>query len=628
MSNEIRTEDEIYDSLRDNLTDRISKLTNFTEGSFNYVWTQAFSSELREREVQLVASKLSGWVDYAGGPLTEDDLDDLGIEDDVDTEELEEFFEDDDLDNLVAIVGVERDEGSPASGTVTFTTQNASTTIPEGTEVGTQPDSSGEFVSYETTEGAETESGETTVDVSIEAADVGSEGNVGAGSITYLPSPPSGVQAVTNADAVDGGEDRESNDDLRERAKEAVFRSSGGGTVEGMVGYIEENTGATEVTIIENYSGNDIRDYPHGEVIVVGGTDDEVEEAIEESRPTSVEHILRRPATITLDIDMVADGEDINTSLVDDDITEYLNSLELDDDLFEDKIIFTAMGADEAINNISSLEYSVSEEAFFFDSSKDVYTMQLDEEMKDDAITEVTGTLLDDEHTFEEDTDYQEWNSDSDDDSTPHDSIDWSVGRSSETHTFAYEDGKDEYEVDEDMVHNGVTSVENTTTGTTLDEGDDYEIADTNDDNLHDGIRFLEDQSDEDDIEVEYEAGDLPDVRVDQSQEVTFNEETRTYRIDDALIEDGITEVTGTLSGSEHTFEEGTDYDEWDSNGDGSPEGIEWLTDGDTPDDDTTFSITYDAGTQFLVDYDVEVGDITIDADEKINAGSVTVEEL
>lgn len=626
MTHGARTTEEIYTSLRDNLKGKIATLTNFTPNSFNDVWTNAVAEELREKEIQLTVAQFSGWVDYAGGPITEDDLQDLEIDDDVTVEEVSEFVDSLHLDELVRIVGVTRDTGVKASGTVTFTTQSAATTIAEGTEVGTQPDSTGEFNSYVTTEQVSTGSGVTEVEASIEADEVGQDFNTGSGTITFLPNPPGGVQAVTNDAAVSGGEDRESNEELRERAKQAVFRQSGGGTVEGMVGFIEENTGASEVEIIEFPSGDAIRNYPHGHVVAVGGTDAEVLAAIDDSRPASVEHVLRRPATITLSITATLDGEAIDTDRVEEDITEFLQDLGLSDDMIEDKLIFTIIGSDEDINNIVTLVYTVENEPFFFDSSQDVYEVTLDDEMSDDGITDVTGTLLGSSHTFVEDTDYQEWNTGAGNTTTPHDAIDWSVGRTSTGPTsFSYSAGTDEYFIDADMVHDGITNVDNTTQATTLTKGVDYEEADTDADDLQDGIRFLNAQTDGDNIEVTYDAGDLPDVKVNQTDTQTFNQETLRYPIDDAMIDDGITEVDGTLNGSPHTFVEDTDFEEWDSNGDGRADGIDWSIGGDNPDDDTSFTVTYEAGTQFLVDYDIDEQDITIDQDEIINAGTIVV---
>lgn len=82
------------------------------------------------------------------------------------------------------------------------------------------------------------------------------------------------------------------------------------------------------------------------------------------------------------------------------------------------------------------------------------------------------------------------------------------------------------------------------------------------------------------------------DVQVLGAQQVTdethtFSAGTLTY---DLNVEDvkNIDEITGTLSGSSHTFIKGTDYK---LNVD---DDVEWLTGGDTPDDGTDFYVDYD----------------------------------
>lgn len=622
MTHGARSQDEIYETIRDRLTGKIKTLTNFTTNSFNYVWTQAFAEQFREQELKLTVAQFAGWVDYAGGPIDEDDLVEVGIDDDVDPSELEEFLDDQHLDELVKLVGVTRGPGSTASGDVTFTTQLSQTTIPSGTSVGTQPDSTGNFFRYQTTKEVTTANGVTTVSAPIEAVEIGEDYNTTPGTVTYLPSPPGGVVGVTNNNDIDGGDNEETNDELRERAKNAIFANSGGGTVQGMIGYIESNTGATEVDIVEFPSGDSIRPYPHGHVIVVGGTEAEVTQAIEESRPAAVEHLLRRPNTVSLSVDITLDGDNINTSHVEDRVEEYLDNLELGEAMYEDRLIFVTVGSDsDDIINIVSLNYSVLEDSFDFDSSQLVYDMQLGEEMLDNGVSKVSGTLKGSSYDFVEGSDWEQFDNDSD---SEDDAIDWTIGKSSTTDTISYVNGQTEYDLNADMIHESISSVQNTTQSTTLTEDVDWEEADTTGNNLHNGIRFLNQPNNGDDIDVTYEFGDLPDVLVNQTIDHTYDSNTAKYSVDGSLVDGGITEVTGTLNGVSNTFVEGADYEEWDSDGDGRPEGIEWLSGGDDPDDDTTFTVTYDAGSTFLVDYDIEEADIIIDRDEKIDAGNIS----
>lgn len=434
-----RTRDEIYTSLRDGLTNRISRLTNFVETSFNYVWTQAFSSRFRENEVSLLATQLSGWIDYAGGPVTQDDLDSLGV-DSVTPAEVNEYMEDEDLDNLVEIVGVSRDLGEQAIGTVTFTTVSSFTQIPAGTSVATQPDADGNFFEYETTELAETPSGTTEVSgVPVEAVENGEEYNVGSGQVTYFPSPPTGVQAVVNPEAVTGGADIETNDDLRARAKNAIFNKSGGGTAAGVKGFVESNTPDVTSVSVAEYPGGDSTappespggpsggggDTPYADVIVEGGEPADIQDSIDEARPVAIQHNFVRPKLIEVNVTASVVGSSVATEEVESAVAAYIDGLDLGEAVYRDKIIQRLMNADPAVENIDDLNVAISDEQITYSSGTTVYGLNKGVQMENDGITEVTGTLSGASHTFDEPGDYDELDNDGD---TSDDSIDWSGG--------------------------------------------------------------------------------------------------------------------------------------------------------------------------------------------------------
>lgn len=451
-----KTQQELYEDIRDRLTGKIAKLTNFVTTSFNYVWTTAYTQLLRQNEVALLASQLSGFVEYAGGPVTQAQLDALGI-DSVTPEEINQYMNDEDLDRLVEIVGISRDPGEEATGQVTITTVNPATTVPAGTEFGTQPDNdTGEFLSYFTTEQVSTSSGVTTVTADIEAAEVGDEYNVGAGQVTYMPNPPTGVQSVSNGAGIDGGVDEETNDELRARAKNAVLNNSGGGTVQGIEGFIENNVdGVIAANVDEFPTGGTKQSEPYADVIVDGGSDNDVEDAIDASHPSGVRHYLVRPTLYTVNVDASVTGGDIDTADVEAVLGNYVAGLDVGEDLYRDQIIQEIMNADSSIDNITQLEIEIGEEPHTFSAGTDVYTLDKTLETDDGSasyemgITEVTGTLSGTSgHTFVEDTDYQEWNSSAGDTSSPQDSIDWSLaGDDPDDGTTFYVS----YNVDEDI---------------------------------------------------------------------------------------------------------------------------------------------------------------------------------
>lgn len=547
MSFEPQKQNTIYTSLRDRVKDNIPSLTNFANTSFNWVWTQGFAAEFREQELDKTAVYLSGLIDYAGGPVDEGDLRDLGIEDLADPEEINERLNDRDLEELTKIVSTTRDLGAKSIGEVTFTTRFEQTVIPEGTSVGVQPDNQGQFLEYQTTEPAETNDAETEVTVPIQAEEVGVEYNVGSGQITYLPSPPAGVFEVVNNEATEGGESVETNDELRERAKDAIFRQSGGGTVSGVEGYIEENVDdVDEVNVIEFFDGDTWHgSYPHSHVVVSGaiGIEEEVKDAIDESRPVAVQHVYIDVNNFNIRFDVAMNGTGIEESRVEDELIRYVNNLNISDELVDVKVIQAILNADDDIEDLANLDTYIENETIFFDSATDVYSLTFGDEMQNDGIVDVEGTLNGSTHTFVEDTDWQETDDDGD---TSDDSIDWSL------------------------------------------------------------------------------AGDEPDVNAGLTETVTYNSEKEKYIIDEGLITDGISQVDGTLNGSAHTFTEGTDYDEVDVRADGVINGIDWGIGGDSPDDGTDFTVTYDAGTSFDVTYQIQPNtDLSFDEESQPVIGTI-----
>jgi phage-related baseplate assembly protein len=404
MTDDPRTQDEIYRSIRDRLTSSIAGLTNFTERSFNYIFTQAYASELRELELQAVAARLSGYIDYADGNLDQDDLSELGIDDVVsDPAEINQYMTDDNLDALVEELGISRGTGDFATGEVQFTTQSQLTQIPEGTVITTELDSAGEALQFETTEDAQTEDGVTVVsNISIQSVEVGDEYNLPEGEIVRVQSPPVGVTGVINTTDTTGGSDAETNDQLRARAKQAVASSSLGGTVSGIRSYIRQTVeGVTQGNIIIDESTDTAP--PFVDVIVDGGADSDVEQAIEESRPTGIRHNLVRPKLITVGIDATLVGGNISTLSVINSITDYLSSLGLGDDYFNNEAVRTILNADSDIVNIENLDAvieSVSEEKFIYEDSVNKYrlsytyddtygTISIEDE---DGVTYIEGT--------------------------------------------------------------------------------------------------------------------------------------------------------------------------------------------------------------------------------------------
>jgi uncharacterized phage protein gp47/JayE len=136
-----------------------------------------------------------------------------------------------DLDDFVALFGFARIPAQRAQGIVTFSRANDSNAtqtalvIPPGTQVValTSPP-----VYVQTTVSAVLNPAQTSVDVPVQAVVAGTAGNVAAGLLTSLVSVTGTLRAANNVNALSGGTAQESDDALRARFRQTVFRSLAG----------------------------------------------------------------------------------------------------------------------------------------------------------------------------------------------------------------------------------------------------------------------------------------------------------------------------------------------------------------------------------------------------------------
>ena len=130
-----------------------------------------------------------------------------------------------DLDQVVALVGVERRGRTFASGEVVFsrsTPSPADIFIPEGTLVSTAEVPA---VTVATTDDRTLRSGTLSVAIPVSALVTGPAGVATAGSLSVIHRPILGVEAATNPQALTFGGDSENDDSLRRRASRALEAS-------------------------------------------------------------------------------------------------------------------------------------------------------------------------------------------------------------------------------------------------------------------------------------------------------------------------------------------------------------------------------------------------------------------
>jgi len=357
------TQNDIYTDIRERVLNSDADLTNWSPRSPEKALTdEGFASLLAVLWHATLAAQLSGWIAYAGGPITADDLDDLGLASEsegesVDLELLNSMTRDEDLDAKAAQNSVTRDPGTFATGELEITTTSDAVIVDEGFRVttgGTEP------LAFETTEEVTPTAGSTTVTAPIEAVERGSEYNVGSDTITVMPSPPQGVRGVTNLIATTGGEDRETNAEFRQRAKQAIVQNSGGGTTGGIEGGLAAAfDGVTTDDVIVDEFGDASPVY--ADVIVDGGPSDaEVQAKINELRPTAITHNLVRPTQITIDVSADVTGSGVDASTLESALTEYVGSLGIGEDAVRDSLIATLMTEEPEVTGIDSLTVSDS----------------------------------------------------------------------------------------------------------------------------------------------------------------------------------------------------------------------------------------------------------------------------
>ncbi len=161
-----------------------------------------------------------------------------------------------DLDQLVALVGVERRTQLFASGEVVFsrsTPAPGEITIEEGTRISTS-DVPG--VTVTTTETRTVRTGSLSVTVPVRAEVPGADGVAAAGTLTVIHRPILGITSVTNPEPTSFGGDSETDDALRRRARRALDVAAGG-TTGAIVGALASVDGIRDqdVRVVEDHIG-------------------------------------------------------------------------------------------------------------------------------------------------------------------------------------------------------------------------------------------------------------------------------------------------------------------------------------------------------------------------------------
>lgn len=183
------------------------------------------------------------------------------------------------------------------------------------------------------------------VDVPVVAMSPGKEGNVFAGTINFMPKPPIGIEYVINKGDILNGTDLETDNELRDRAKRAL-EMAGKATLVSLKSAVESVPGVIgKVKVV---------DQPDGvpgivQIIASGGDDKEIEKVIEETRSAGIKVEFKRPRIIPLDIQLsIVVTEGVDRDEVKEKahrmISEYLGTLNIDEDVVLSRIITSVLG--------------------------------------------------------------------------------------------------------------------------------------------------------------------------------------------------------------------------------------------------------------------------------------------
>jgi uncharacterized phage protein gp47/JayE len=255
------------------------------------------------------------------------------------------------LDRLVAILGIRRKQAAKATGTVTFSRSTPATSdivIPAGTRVATADES----VVFQTTEEVVLQQGQTSVDAAIEAVEPGSQGNVAANTITKLVDPISGIESVNNTSPTSGGSDAETDEELRYRA--ITYAPSAKATVYSIKAALLQIEGVTDVNVEEDFGECKVI------ITIAGGSDEVITNTIEDVRPAGIQVTWQRPTlitiTVTVSVTKIAsyDATTVKAN-VQAAIDNYINSLPIGEDVVYSDLAKAILAA-EGVDDINSLE--------------------------------------------------------------------------------------------------------------------------------------------------------------------------------------------------------------------------------------------------------------------------------
>ena len=273
---------QLLEAMRDSLQEKSQTQFDFQEGSVVRTLFESFAYEMAVFYEQMERVYLSGYVDSA---------------------------EDTDLDKVVAVLGIKRGEPEYATGKVTFERDvgiDEEIEIPINTLVTTEDTDKNPKKAYKTIEIQTIPEGDSRVIVRVQAEEPGGIGETETETIVIMPQPVTGIKSVYNQEAVRfSGKERETDTELRNRAKETLLSVSGANTTS-IKNALLSIPGVKEVQIKEPFDENQ-ESQVYGLIdVFVDAVDFEsvkpqLESKIEQVRAAGIYVRLKEPIPVTVD---------------------------------------------------------------------------------------------------------------------------------------------------------------------------------------------------------------------------------------------------------------------------------------------------------------------------------------
>lgn len=337
-----------------------SKLTDTQIGSVTRTLLETVGREIATLYDEMGAAYNAGFIDTANGNA---------------------------LDMVVSILGIQRKSAQFATGTATFTRRNPSqdVSISRGTRVSTRASDPQNVKIYETSMNVRLPKGENEIEIPIKALTPGEAGMTDFETITALETPIIGVDKVINKKPTTIGTERETDAELRSRAKATVL-AAGKATPEAIRNVVLGIPGVRGVTVNEMPNG-----IPGELDVIIDGLDltdkesptyQRVQDTIDSVRPAGIYINIKSTETVRADIKLYLKLTDILRT--DDEVEEIIRKIKTR--------ISRHIGG---LNSGSNLVRNRMVSAIF--EIKDVYN--IDEFIiKTKKFDEKLGTLIEDTH--------------------------------------------------------------------------------------------------------------------------------------------------------------------------------------------------------------------------------------